>query len=337
MLLAEWLQKRCTVMKETAGVVVRLMDATIISPPGIKGTGWRVHLNLDLGRMCVSGVEISDAHGRETLARFPPQAGEIRIADRGYGFASGMLSVLERAFLVVRINWQNPALLSPNGQRFDPIPWMQSLTTPAECAVQIPTSQGNFGLRLLACPLPPEAIQSARRKARREASRKKYIINPNTLIAAGYLLLLTNLPLQSWPLRRVFWLYRLRWQIELYFKRLKSILTLDHLHAKDPALVQTYLLSKLLAALILDDLSQQVQTAHPDWFLDLDRPVSTWRLTDLLWTGFCDLVYGPMSLYTIMVSLPSLHRHLADPPRARLQQLPWAQAFLQHLSSYAIP
>jgi hypothetical protein len=331
-LLAEKLRQHCSCLSQQAEGVVRLMDATIISPPGVKGTGWRVHLNLDLEQMCVSGVEVTDAHGAETLARMPPQPGEIRIADRGYAFASSILSMLRQAYVLVRVNWQNPLLLLPNGQRFDPIPWIQNLTGPAECQVFLSTPDERYELRFLACPLPAQSTQKARRKARCEASRKNYLIKPNTLIAAGYLLLLTNLPPERWPIQRVFWLYRMRWQVELYFKRLKSILTLDHLHAKNPDMVQTYLLAKLLSALLLEDLCHQVQIRFPDWFLDLERPISIWRLTSLFWNSFCNLVYGHFSLPHIMACLPALRRHLADPPRSRPQQLAWAQAFLQHLA-----
>src|SRR5438094_1907872 len=48
-------------------------------------------------------------------------------------------------------------------------------------------------------------------------------------------------------------LYRVRWQIELAFKRLKSILRLDRLPAKSPGLAQAWIAAHLLIALLVED------------------------------------------------------------------------------------
>ena len=331
-LVGLWLQQRCAALQQLGGLMVRLMDATVISRSGSPGTGWRVHLLFDLLQLRVAGLELTDAHGGETLARIPPQPGEIRIADRGYAFLSGIVTLLATAYLVLRINWQNLPLYQLDGQRFDLPAWLKTLTHATECWVMVKDGPDSYPLRLLACPLPPEARQAAIRRARRAATKKKHQLHPNTLLAAGFLLLLTNLPADPWSLQQVLWLYRLRWQVELYFKRLKSILTIDHLRAQDDALAQTYLLGKLLAALLLDDLLQQTRLQQPDWFLDLDRPVSIWRLTHLWWSAFVQLVVGPITLTAIFRCLPALRRYLTSPPRDRPQQLALAQAILEHFS-----
>ncbi len=50
--------------------------------------------------------------------------------------------------------------------------------------------------------------------------------------------------------------YRLRWQIELAFKRVKSLLHLDTLRAKDPELAKAWIFANLLAAFLIDDIIQ---------------------------------------------------------------------------------
>ena len=107
-LLVHLLQRHCRALTQQAGVRLRLIDATVITEPGSTGTDWRIHLSLDLGAMAVSGVEVTDAHGGETLARFRRYADEIWVADRGYAFASGLgEALLQQVLLVVRINWHN--------------------------------------------------------------------------------------------------------------------------------------------------------------------------------------------------------------------------------------
>lgn len=332
-LLVRILQQRNAELHELAGVRLRLIDTTGIGQPGSRGTDWRIHVSMDLGKMCVDGVEVTNGHSKESLARFPARADEIWVGDRGFALANPMGVLLHRAArLVARIGWASFPLTTDGKHRLNLIEWIQPLTQVTERTVVLFTSLGDFPLRLIASPLPPDQAERRRERLRKQARKKGKRVHPHTLIAAGFVLLVTNLPSELWPVERVLYLYRLRWQIELQFKRMKSLLGLDHLRAQDPRLVQTYLLAKLLAALLLDRLVQQTEEQHPDLFASLQRPVSLWRLQALLWSGIQDWIVGPISLDRIFLALPWLARYLRDTPRARLQQLAWARRFLVRLS-----
>ena len=82
-------------------------------------------------------------------------------------------------------------------------------------------------------------------------------------MATGYLLLLTSLDRNEYPPERVLALYRLRWQVELAFKRLKSLLRLDRLPAKDPQLARSWLFAHLIIALLIDDMTQDFLDSFP--------------------------------------------------------------------------
>ncbi len=333
-LIASLLQRRCQAVRSQSGIRVCLVDASVISQPGSQGTDWRVHLSLNLDPLCLDGITVTDAHGGETLVRFPAHAGEIQVADRGYAFRSGLGPQLDHGVgLAVRINWQSLPLHTPDGQPLNLIGSLRRLVGPHEQPVLLKTSQGVFTLRWCVCPLPKEAAERARTRLRKAASKKGRLPSENSLLAAGFVLLLTNLPAQTWSLAQVFGLYRLRWQVELYIKRSKSLSHLDHLRAQDPHLVQTYLLAKLLAAMLLDSLIHQVQVQQPDWFRSLQRPVSLWRLSACLSDALCHAICGSLSLERLFQILPRLQRYLCDPPRDRLQQLACARALLCRLNS----
>lgn len=332
-LLMQVLQQRNAAIRELAGVRLRLIDTTGISRPGSRGTDWRIHVSMDLGKMCLDGVEVTDGHQKESLARFPARADEIWVGDRGFAFAQPMGALLQRAArLVVRIGWVSLPLTTDGTQRLNLIAWLQPLTRLTERTVVLTTPYGVFPLRLIAAPLPPDQAERRRDRLRQQARKKGKRVQPNTLIAAGCMLLLTNLPGDVWPVERVLYLYRLRWQIELQFKRLKSLLCVDHLRAQDPRLVQTYLLAKLLAAVLLDRLVQHAEEQHPALFTSLQRPVSLWRLHALLGWGLRAWILGPISLDRIFLALPWLGRYFRDTPRTRLQQLAWARRFLARLA-----
>ena len=332
-LVGQVLGRRNELLTELRGVRLRLVDATVISRPGSQGTDWRVHLSFDLGRLSLDGIEITNAQGGESLARFAPRADEIYLADRGYCTARGLGSLLSTlARFVVRINWHNLPLQTDRGRRLNIIQWLQGMRVTTERIVMVSAPQGDFPVRLMAYPLPSQQAERARERVVKQARKKGKKASYPTWLAAGFVLLITNLPSHTWEASRVIYLYRLRWQIELQIKPLKSLLQLDHLRAQEPRLVQTYLLAKLLAALLLDQLVQQAEEQTPQLFQSLQRPVSIWRLHALLLVGLRNLIIGPISLANILAALPLLPRYLCDTPRARTQQFTWARRFLARLS-----
>ncbi len=106
--------------------------------------------------------------------------------------------------------------------------------------------------RLIIARKPPEAVQRQHRRLRRKASRKGQKTDPRTLRAAGFMMLLTSLPAASATAQEVLTLYRLRWQVELAFKRLKSLGGFATLQASDPRLARSWLLAHLIAAVLIE-------------------------------------------------------------------------------------
>jgi hypothetical protein len=326
------MQRRVSALKCLPGVRMRVVDATTINAPGSKGIDWRLHLSFDLGNLCLDGLEITDRYGGESLARFEAQSNEIWVADGAYPFTSGMAPMLHTgAGLIVRINWRNVPVLGPDRQRFEIIPWLKTLTTLSEKLIWMATPQGWFQFRLIASPIPPDKIEEVRRRVRLRYQRKKRPLNENTLLAAGFVLLLTNLSAETYPGPLVLALYRMRWQIELYIKRLKSLLQFDHLRAKDPSVVQTYLLAKVLIALLIDEMTKRVSLQHPDWFNSIQRPISIYRTTALFHDALRQIIAGPW-VSSLKPFFHLMHRYLCDSPRSRPQQLAWVRAFIQHIS-----
>jgi hypothetical protein len=75
------------------------------------------------------------------------------------------------------------------------------------------------------------------------------------LEAAEYVVVFTTLSAERLPAELVLEAYRFRWQIELAFKRMKGLLQLDEMAAQDDALCRSFLAVKLLATLLVEELS----------------------------------------------------------------------------------
>lgn len=111
-------------------------------------------------------------------------------------------------------------------------------------------SEGAIGLRLIAWRMPAAEARRAQEQTRRRATRKGQRIRPETLEAVGYVFLLTTLA--EVDATTVLALYRTRWQIELAFKRLKSLLQVGQLKKTDAGSAQAWLQGKLLLACLVE-------------------------------------------------------------------------------------
>lgn len=83
------------------------------------------------------------------------------------------------------------------------------------------------GVRLVAYRLAEESANRQRAALREKCRTYGRTPTADALELAGWLILVTNVPAAKLPVRALGYVYRVRWQIELIFKQLKSILRLD--------------------------------------------------------------------------------------------------------------
>jgi IS4 transposase len=119
-------------------------------------------------------------------------------------------------------------------------------------------------MRLVAVKKPAGAVAASRRKARQDAQDENRVISKETLEAADWVILVTSLARDEFSTRDVLALYRLRWRIELGFKRLKSLIGLKTPPGTDPRSAKPYLLAHLLIILLLEPLARDFEDS-PRW------------------------------------------------------------------------
>jgi hypothetical protein len=122
-----------------------------------------------------------------------------------------------------------------------------------------PASDGTAAVpgRLVAVRKSTPAAEAARRRVQAAARKKGRTPDARSLEAADYLFVFTTVAPAVLPAPAVLEVYRFRWQVELAFKRLKSLLALDEMAAQDDALCRLFLCIKLLGALLVEALSHQ--------------------------------------------------------------------------------
>ena len=128
--------------------------------------------------------------------------------------------------------------------------------------------------RLSIAPLPSEVAAKALAQARKRASKKGEKVDPQSELMAGFVTLLTTIDAETASIASVMSWYRVRWQIELYFKRCKSLLQHPVLSADDD-LQRVRLLVAMLVAVIVDQMNEPAARATKAGALSL------WRLTQI--------------------------------------------------------
>jgi hypothetical protein len=259
---------------------LRLIDATTICAPGSTGTDWRVHLGFDLGAWAISDIQLTQADQGESLDRYAFESGDLVVADRGYSNRSGLRHVIEaKAHFLVRLNSTTP-LRGPGNTDFDllsavrSLPEAQAGSFDVEIQLSAREKTPPVQVRLVALRKSEAAAEEARKKLLRKANRNGTKVQLRTLELAGYILVLTSTRSDKLSPEEVLEIYRFRWQIELVFKRLKGLLHLDRLPAKDPELARTALFSKLLAALLLEELTHAYLSISPWGYCLRGEPTS---------------------------------------------------------------
>ncbi len=246
---------------------IRIVDATHLSSPGAKGTDWRLHLGIDLGSLMVDHLEFTDWRVGESFDRFPVIPNELLVGDRGYAHRDPMARVAAAGgFFLVRIPWNIVPLNTVDGTPFDLFGFLRSIPEAEgrESPVSFTASDGSeVACRLIALRKSASCAEASRKKILSEKSRKCRSIDPRTLEAAEYTILLTNVEAAKLSCHQALEIYRLRWQIENTFKRFKSLLNLDHLAAREPRMVQTYVLAKILGAMLVEDLTDRYLSFFP--------------------------------------------------------------------------
>jgi hypothetical protein len=275
----EWFRQLCQLLWLESGVSlqptvpihrVRLIDATQVKEPGKTGSLWRIHYSLRLPRLECDHVELTPAQGKNTgenLGRFTFEPGELILADAGYSRPPGIARVVDQgAHLCVRLNPTSVPLLDKRGKPFLLLERLKTITVAGrikDWPVQAVCQERKIAGRLCLVRKSDAVIEKVQRRIDRKQKRQKTKGTPESRLYACYVIVFTTLPTAEVSARQVLESYRVRWQIELTFKRLKSIVELGHVPKTDDTSTRAWLYGKLFVALLSEKLARVGETISP--------------------------------------------------------------------------
>jgi len=242
---------------ETRGYNMRALDGTLVKEPGRSGSLWRIHYSIRIPSLACDHLELTAVKGvgsGESLERFAASPGDLVLADRGFCRPGGIETLHRQgAAVMVRLNSSALPLWNEQGSRFalsEQISQLQETNIGREWPVWVHGTQERIAGRLCALRKSAEAAERARRRIARKVQQGGPKPKPETLQYAGYVMVFTTVPARHFSTAEVLEWYRVRWQIELVFKRLKSLAELGALPKHDDHSARAWLYGKLLIALL---------------------------------------------------------------------------------------
>ena len=275
-----WLRQLCQQMWHESGVnlvpafdgrPLRAIDATVVREPGKTGGQWRIHYSLRLPTLECDHFELTPTRGKNTgerLGRFVFQPGELVLADAGYSTVQGIAAVsAQQAYLCVRLNPASVPLWDEQRLPFNLREKIRMLNAAGRCAdwpVCVQSGGEWIAGRLCAIRKSEQAVEKAHRQLKRKQQRGRGLDTPEARELACYVLVLTTLPSEEASARQVLESYRLRWQVELMFKKLKTVVQLGHVPKHDEQSTRAWLYGKMFVALLSQRLAH-IGSAISPW------------------------------------------------------------------------
>lgn len=204
------------------------LDTTVLPVEGGNSNPVNVHTCYSLKDHSLAQVHITNCHTGETVKNFELSPNALYIADRAYGRTNQMAhTIRNQAHFIFRVS-PSQVNLYQTGDCKEKINFEELLSNGEfSRTVYIQSGKDVYEVRLFGSPIPEDKLERALKRAKREAQKKQFERSDVSFEYSKWLFLVTSLPAEEAPSKRLLNLYSDRWQIELLFKRAKSIL---HFH-----------------------------------------------------------------------------------------------------------
>lgn len=265
-----WLKGLCSALLEENGINIkqldaalrfRVVDGSVVKEPGKTGSQWRFLFSLRLPNLECDQFDLTSTKGKgsgEQLSRLHIQKGDHILGDRAYATPQGIAYVLKRGGQVlIRSNVVMLPTYDENGSPLDVLDQLAKITEAGiikEWPVWVSHEGKRYEGRFCVLRKSDQQIQQTLKNLKQEASKDQRELRPETLEYAKFIMVFTTFSSERFSSKDIMECYRLRWQIELSIKRLKSIIELGHIPKGDDVSSKAWLYGKLFLGLLTEKL-----------------------------------------------------------------------------------
>jgi hypothetical protein len=252
-----------------SGLRLVILDATTICRQRAAGPDFLVHVAYSPSLGGFSGMELTRSDQGERLDRLPCGPGDVLLGDMGYQARSGIFQAHERgAHILVRFYATSLPIEESSGIRLYPFELAEPLSVGQVLDLPVRTiandKAGAVQGRVVIVRKPEDKVLEGLERKRKAKGKP---LSEEAKRAERYVMVFTTLPPELASGQEVLDLYRIRWQVEMAFKRIKGIISLGETLARDMDLCECKILAKLLTLLLI----QAYESAFFPWGYPLPR------------------------------------------------------------------
>jgi Transposase DDE domain len=321
---------------------IELVDASHLKCVGAKGKTWRFHCMYSLCTQQLHQVVISDMKLAESVMNFQLQKGAVYVQDSAYGYRKEVAVIDDAGAYTVNAFYPKTFPLEDGeGNAIDLLAWLKRFRAKPGAIKQLSAffwqDKKRYAVRIVALRRTPEQKKRDVEKKRKAGSTQRHP-QKEALYFANWLLVLTTLPEKDWTAQEILSLYRARWQIEIFFKRLKQLLGKHQLRAKTEKTAKATMASLLVSWVLQQEIAQEMRKILEGMYNDLGEEeeqtkrneerityvLNEWIMQQTSMSLFRQYVQGPLRKQDLLERLPQLERHFRDSPRKRTHE--WTRA-----------
>jgi hypothetical protein len=241
---------------------VLAVDASEVTEKGRSHQAFRLHFALDLFQMHALQFKLTGQEVGESLKNYALEPGDLVVGDRAYGTLTGMSYCIDnKADFLLRFKSKACIPYDEAGKRINLLERLRALPE-GECldltTYGISENKDHVPFRICAIRKTESSCRATQKRLARTQSKKQIEISPETLDFNNFIVVATSLG-EEVSASRVLDLYRCRWQVELYFKRLKTLLGFGQMPKRHKESAEAWLNGKILFAILIEILEGQAQ------------------------------------------------------------------------------
>jgi hypothetical protein len=296
------------------------VDGTHTTEPD--GSYWRVHYQFSAESLGCNYYSLTKSNEAESFTHFPVHPGDLLLGDRAYCKAQGIRHVVDGGGdVLVRMHLTALPLWDENGQQISLLPWLRMINhgETHDRSVIIHTATGPVHGRICAKRLSLTEEMKSKRRIKKTSKKKQKKAGRKAVEYGGFICIFTTVPANELSAKNALEIYRARWQVEIAFKRLKSLLKFGSIPKDNNQAAIAWIHLKLLLAFIIERYVASIRSSLVT--TKGAKQKSLWRV----WVEVRDAIFHVISIPIRMDQLLSMDELIAtahtSPPRRRQPQL----------------
>ena len=226
---------------------IKALDASVVTSGGKMRITHRLHFAIEIFKLKSDQYKITSEKTGESLTNFTVKPADLFLGDRAYGTKTSMEHCLAgKGNFIFRIRRNAFDIYDAKGKKIDLIERLKRIkngkTLNLKCFF-LNSKNESRPIRICAMIKPKDVVESP---------------EDDTDFMNNFIVLVTSILKKEISAKDILELYRLRWQVELYFKRLKSLMGFGDIPNKTEDNIRIWLNAKLVVAIMLELTTAQV-------------------------------------------------------------------------------